>query len=72
VCGGSGKTRVTSCPKQYVGDTIAEACRLSDWATENSLLPVSGGVLDQCETFMEFSRLLRGFEAEIVADRKTK
>lgn len=63
---------MTSCPREHVGNDVAEACRLSDWATENSVLPIAGGVLDQSETFMDFSRLLRGFEAEIAEERKAK
>lgn len=59
-CDGSGEdcdcedgyVRITSCPKQYVGNEIFDAAYFASCA-ESGFLPIEGGVLDQSKWFTE-------------------
>jgi hypothetical protein len=52
LCGGSGKTAVTSCPKKLVTSDIWELIDLAYFAKQGAW-PVTGGILDQSASFLD-------------------
>lgn len=60
-CGGRGSIRITECPSKMMDRTIIRFVELAGYA-EKGNLPVAGGTLNQCESFMDACRRFWGEE----------
>jgi len=51
-CDGKGIWELSQCPKKFIDSEIWEAIRFAEFA-ERGAWPISGGVLDQCQWFVD-------------------
>jgi len=70
-CGGTGTFSLDRCPKDYVGNEIAEAVRLADYAN-GGMWPVAGGLLDQSAQFVSFVAYLKDQDAKVQIDKQER
>ncbi len=52
-CNGTGYVRIPTCPLDYTGSSIWTFASLARFADQGAF-PISGGVLDQSESFLQF------------------
>ena len=65
-CLGRGWLKLTSCPKRQIAPETWDWVRMFLLA-DKGVLPVGGGALDQCETFLEAWQAFAGLEAKCEA-----
>ena len=70
-CGGVGYHSLTSCPRRMVPTETWEVIGAARDA-EMGLLPVAGGTLDQCQSFIDAMRIVRAIDAEQEAELEAK
>lgn len=61
--------RITRCPKMEISSDVISFLHFSDLARDHSLLPVSGGVLDQSDSFMQACRTFWALEKQFENER---
>jgi len=56
-CGGWGTEKITDCPRKIIDQQTWRLLQLADFA-EKGCFPVSGGVLEQSDSFLSACRMV--------------